>query len=123
MYQLAADAQGRARAYDELRQKRGMTGVPTFTTLTDNSKKAYYKEFRKVMEAADVVLEVLDARDPLGCRCKQIEEMIQAKWPTKKIVFVLNKIGMPVIRVLCVMLFANSSNWVCLFICLFIAGW
>jgi ribosome biogenesis GTPase A len=71
-----------------------MTGVPSFTALTDNSKKAYYKEFRKVMEAADVVLEVLDARDPLGCRCKQIEEMIQAKWPTKKIVFVLNKIGM-----------------------------
>ena len=59
----------------------------------DNSKRAYYKEFRKVMEAADVVLEVLDARDPLGCRCKSIEEMIQAKWPSKKIVFVLNKIG------------------------------
>ena len=30
--------------------------------------RAYFKEFLRVVEAADVVLQVLDARDPLGTR-------------------------------------------------------
>ena len=28
--------------------------------------------YLQVVDAADVVLEVLDARDPLGCRCPQV---------------------------------------------------
>ena len=28
------------------------------------------------MEAADVVLQVCDARDPMGTRCKQVEEAV-----------------------------------------------
>ena len=40
----------------------------------NQSKKAYLKELRKVLEAADVLIEVLDARDPEGCRSKEIEQ-------------------------------------------------
>ncbi|XP_045153335.1 guanine nucleotide-binding protein-like 3 isoform X2 [Echinops telfairi] len=55
-----------------------------------NPKKLYCQELKKVIEAADVVLEVLDARDPLGCRCPQVEEAI-VQGAQKKLVLVLNK--------------------------------
>lgn len=58
--------------------------------LSDKSAKAYYKEFKKVVEAADVVLEVLDARDPAGSRVQQLETAIHSQ-PGKKLVLVLNK--------------------------------
>ena len=34
----------------------------------NQSKKAYAKELKKVIDASDVVIQVLDARDPEGCR-------------------------------------------------------
>ncbi|KAM6169921.1 guanine nucleotide-binding protein-like 3 [Rhynchocyon petersi] len=55
-----------------------------------NPKKLYCQELKKVIEASDVVLEVLDARDPLGCRCPQVEEAI-VQSGEKKLVLVLNK--------------------------------
>eukprot|EP00118_Oscarella_pearsei_P012273 m.89322 g.89322 ORF g.89322 m.89322 type:complete len:306 (+) comp36607_c0_seq17:937-1854(+) len=62
--------------------------------FSDGSKKAYYREFKKVVDAADVVLEVLDARDPLGCRCLQVEEAVLTAGSRKRLVLVLNKIDL-----------------------------
>lgn len=45
-----------------------------------------------MIEASDIVLEVLDARDPLGCRCPQVEEAV-IQSGCKKLVLVLNKSG------------------------------
>lgn len=48
------------------------------------------------MEAADVVIEVLDARDPLGCRCLDVERLVRRSGADKKVILLLNKIGEPV---------------------------
>ncbi|XP_039628896.1 guanine nucleotide-binding protein-like 3 [Polypterus senegalus] len=50
-------------------------------------------EIQKVIDASDVILEVLDARDPRGCRCPQIEETI-LKSQKKKLLLVLNKVDL-----------------------------
>jgi len=56
------------------------------------SKKAYVRELKKVVEQADVVLEVLDARDPEGCRNKELEAQIASAG--KKVILVVNKIDL-----------------------------
>ena len=55
-----------------------------------NSRRAYLGELRKVIESSDVILHVLDARDPLGTKSTAIEDMILSNY-SKKIVYVLNK--------------------------------
>ncbi|KAA0202567.1 hypothetical protein HAZT_HAZT000582 [Hyalella azteca] len=54
------------------------------------SSRTRYNEVKKVIEEADILLEVLDARDPLGTRCSPLEALIRS-YPNKKLVFVLNK--------------------------------
>ena len=61
--------------------------------FADNSDRAFYKELFKVIEASDVILEVLDARDPLGTRCVDMEKMVMKSGPDKHLVLLLNKIG------------------------------
>uniref|UniRef100_A0A0B8RQN2 Guanine nucleotide-binding protein-like 3 n=1 Tax=Philothamnus irregularis TaxID=1899461 RepID=A0A0B8RQN2_9SAUR len=59
-----------------------------------NSKKSFCEELKTVIEASDVILEILDARDPLGCRCPQVEQLIAQSEGRKKILLVLNKIDL-----------------------------
>lgn len=33
------------------------------------SRRAFFRHLRRVVASSDVVLQVLDARDPAGCRC------------------------------------------------------
>ena len=49
--------------------------------------------YLQVVDAADVILEVLDARDPLGSRCQEMEDLILGSSTDKRLVLVLNKIG------------------------------
>lgn len=55
-----------------------------------NSKKS----LDYINDNADVLIEVLDARDPMGCRCKNLERQFIAQDPSKKIILVLNKIDL-----------------------------
>ncbi|XP_068652378.1 guanine nucleotide-binding protein-like NSN1 [Aristolochia californica] len=60
----------------------------------DSSERTFFKELVKVIEASDVILEVLDARDPLGSRCVDMEKMVFQAGPEKRLVLLLNKIDL-----------------------------
>ncbi|KAK7270065.1 hypothetical protein RIF29_22951 [Crotalaria pallida] len=66
----------------------------SFTQTMDSSDRAFYKELVKVIEASDVILEVLDARDPLGTRSINMEKMVMSSGPDKHLVLLLNKIDL-----------------------------
>ena len=51
-----------------------------------------YPHFQAVFEKSDVILHVLDARDPLSFRSSQIENLVGER-PDQRLVLVLNKIG------------------------------
>ncbi|CAG8505113.1 14563_t:CDS:2 [Acaulospora morrowiae] len=96
---LAKDASERSEAFEQNASSEDEEGLSKVVDAAavghkDNSRKAYYKEFRKVIEAADVILEILDARDPLGCRTKQVEKMINSSGSSKRIILILNKIDL-----------------------------
>ncbi|GLA05587.1 GTPase required for pre-60S ribosomal subunit nuclear export and maturation [Aspergillus niger] len=53
--------------------------------------KRIWNELYKVIDSSDVVIHLLDARDPEGTRCRSIEKYIREEAPHKHLIFVLNK--------------------------------
>ena len=45
--------------------------------LTAGQSKRIYNELYKVLDSSDVVIQVLDARDPMGTRSKQVEDYLK----------------------------------------------
>jgi len=69
-----------------------LNGIPT---RKDGSRKAFDKVFKQVVDQADVVLYVLDARDPEGTRSKEVERMVMAAASGgKRLILILNKIDL-----------------------------
>lgn len=89
---LAKEAKKREAEFEQ--RKRQKTDPSTSKRPNDGSKRAFYREFQKVIEAADVVIQVLDARDPVGCRCKEVERMVLKSGTHKRVVLLLNKIDL-----------------------------
>ncbi|QKX56015.1 uncharacterized protein TRUGW13939_03115 [Talaromyces rugulosus] len=72
--------------------------IPTLAsqvTSKESSRRAFDKVFKQVASAADVILYVLDARDPQGTRSKDVErEIMAAEAGSKRLILVLNKIDL-----------------------------
>jgi len=70
--------------------------TPVLTTAREpifskGQSKRIWNELYKVIDSSDVILHVLDARDPEGTRCRSVEKYMKEEAPHKHLVFVLNK--------------------------------
>ncbi|KAF2030176.1 hypothetical protein EK21DRAFT_100734 [Setomelanomma holmii] len=114
MAALLASAKARAAAFD---QKNGEDDdamddgedseesedeIGAVNVRKDSSRKQFDKFYKQVVDSADVVLYVLDARDPTSTRSKEVEQMVMAAdGGSKRMIFILNKIDLvppPVLR-------------------------
>ncbi|KAL7922679.1 P-loop containing nucleoside triphosphate hydrolase protein [Trichoderma austrokoningii] len=60
-----------------------------------SSRKTFDKVFKQVVEEADVVLYVLDARDPEGTRSREVERsVVAAAAGGKRLILILNKVDL-----------------------------
>ncbi|KAF8776868.1 Nucleolar GTP-binding protein 2 like protein [Argiope bruennichi] len=90
-------AQESAEKYDSTKDKSLITDedrerkeAKEMIMLKGQSKRLW-NELYKVIDSSDVVIQVLDARDPMGTRSKHIENFMRKEKPHKQLVFVLNK--------------------------------
>ena len=128
-YQMIEDSKSNQNLYNEETDKNLVSNQEKMTsekklntTNKDLRRKAYIKILDQVIENSDVILEVLDSRDPLSCRSKELENTILSKRGDKKIILVLNKIDLiPVQNAIdwqkylsrefgCVLFKANTQN-------------
>ncbi|KAG0569973.1 hypothetical protein KC19_6G129400 [Ceratodon purpureus] len=87
--QLASNASRRNSEFDMSKKQKVESVGPQ-----EHSRRQFYKEFMKVVDASDVIIQVLDARDPLGSRCVDVERMVNKARGLKRIVLLLNKIDL-----------------------------
>ncbi|XP_071964915.1 uncharacterized protein [Antedon mediterranea] len=56
--------------------------------------KRIWNELYKVVDSSDVLIQVLDARDPMGTRSQHIESYLKKEKPFKHLIFILNKVDL-----------------------------
>lgn len=69
----------------------GVIAMALEPVLTKGQSKRIWNELYKVIDSSDVLLHILDARDPEGTRCRHVEQYLRNEAPHKHLVFLLNK--------------------------------
>ncbi|KAL4657572.1 nucleolar GTP-binding protein 2 [Arapaima gigas] len=94
---LAERAEAEAQNYsaekdrDLITEDTGVRNEAREEIFKKGQSKRIWGELYKVIDSSDVVIQVLDARDPMGTRSQSIEAYMKKEKPWKHLIFVLNK--------------------------------
>jgi len=98
--QLRDSAESKTQSYsvendrDIVRDDGGVKDEKGDHMFSKGQSRRIWNELYKVIDSADVVVQVLDARDPLGTRSYHVEKFLAKEKPHKHLVFVLNKVDL-----------------------------
>ncbi|CAJ0626380.1 8283_t:CDS:2 [Entrophospora sp. SA101] len=95
---LASNTNGSIEQYTEKNDSSLLSNVITDWTeeardsvFSKGKSKRIWNELYKVIDSSDVVIHVLDSRDPIGTRCKNVEQYLKKESNHKHLIFLLNK--------------------------------
>ncbi|EGD79066.1 hypothetical protein PTSG_02034 [Salpingoeca rosetta] len=89
--QLQKEAEMRSRVFETAMD---MDEADPAGAAKDQSRRNFFRHFAQVVEEADVILQVLDARDPIASRSDIVESLVTSSASRKRLVLVLNKIDL-----------------------------
>lgn len=93
---FATSANERVDGYDQTKDSNIIQDIDykvetPESIMKKGQSKRIWNELYKVIDSSDVVVQVLDVRDPHGTRSKHIENYLKKEKPHKHLVFILNK--------------------------------
>lgn len=94
MAEESADKYTDDKDHDLIRDDGGVKPQLRDWVFAAGQSKRIWNELHKVVDSADVLLQVLDARDPMGTRSKYIEEFLRKEKKHKHLFFILNKVDL-----------------------------
>ncbi|ORX98089.1 NUC091 domain-domain-containing protein, partial [Clohesyomyces aquaticus] len=96
---LLSGTSGEADPEEGHENENGVLTTARESIFSKGQSKRIWNELYKVIDSSDVILHVLDARDPVGTRCKSVEKYLREEAPHKHLVYVLNKVDLVPSRV------------------------
>lgn len=79
---------------DRVREDTGVKEGQRDWVFGAGMSKRIWNELYKVIDSSDVLLQVLDARDPMGTRCPYVEKFLKDEKRHKHLIFILNKVDL-----------------------------
>lgn len=83
-----------SKDYDLIRDDGGVKDAQRDWIMAAGQSKRIWNELYKVIDSSDVVLQILDARDPIGTRSPPVEKYLKTEKPHKHLIFILNKVDL-----------------------------
>nr|XP_019582112.1 PREDICTED: nucleolar GTP-binding protein 2 [Rhinolophus sinicus] len=89
--EMSTESYDQGKDRDLVTEDTGVRNEAQEEIYKKGQSKRIWGELYKVIDSSDVVVQVLDARDPMGTRSPHIETYLKKEKPWKHLVFVLNK--------------------------------